>query len=739
MNTTGSFTISESKQLLKNIFGFEDFRYLQEKVIANVLKKEDTLTVMPTGSGKSLCYQIPALQFSGLTIVVSPLIALMKDQVEQLVHVGIHAAFLNSSLTLDQYEMVVQQIVTNELKILFVAPETLLKPRVLNLLRQKDVSLIAIDEAHCISAWGHDFRPEYRQLIEVRKEIPQATCLALTATATPRVRDDIQKCLGFTKENVFISSFDRPNLHLQVIAKKNPIPQVALFLEQHEDQSGIIYCLTRKSVDQLASVLQESGHSVLPYHAGMTDKERIDNQEAFIKDDVKIMVATIAFGMGINKPDVRFVIHYDLPKNLEGYYQEIGRAGRDGLPASCLLLFSYQDVIKIKYFIDQKSAEEQLVARHQLDEMISYAENHICRRIPLLHYFGEKYEKEQCDLCDNCQTDDREKTEVTVGTQKLLSCIYRTGQIYGAAYISDVLRGSQSQKVLSNNHDQLTTYGIGKEYSRQQWMNLTRQLVQQNFIEKDKQFGSLRLTSKALSFFKQSYPIFAFMEDEKIQKEDIPLEAETLNGDVKLLKLLKNLRKEIADSEAVPPYVIFHDKTLIDMATYYPLDKKAMLSIHGIGQAKWEKYGQQFIDFIQDYCNTEQIDLLKVPKKQHNQIIQITKEEKEKTRKFMQVSQAFVNNPDIHQLLQNYHIKLKTVLKHFYTYLLEGYSLPAEPVLKVSQLSEQQIEQIIKQFQLQGTKFLRPVYDFFKGTISFDELDINRIYVMAKDNKNISE
>src|SRR5512137_2066304 len=385
--------MSTSTSVLKDTFGYDSFRPLQREVIENVLARRDTLAVMPTGGGKSLCYQIPALLFDGLTVVVSPLIALMKDQVEQLQAAGVPALFLNSSLQPEEYQENMQRVRSGKVRLLYVAPETLLTPRLFGLLSGVKIDLLTIDDAHCISEWGHDFRPDYRQLVEVRQRFPQAVCLALTATATPRVRADITANLGFAGSNEFVASFNRENLFIEVRPKRDAAQQTLRFLERYKDQSGIIYCFSRKQVDELAYYLERHGHSARPYHAGLEDAERKRNQEAFIRDDAQIIVATIAFGMGINKPNVRFVIHFDLPKSIENYYQEIGRAGRDGLPAHCLLLYSYGDVAKLNYFIDQKEGSERRVAIEHLNAITRYAEDErICRRKPLLNYFGETYE-----------------------------------------------------------------------------------------------------------------------------------------------------------------------------------------------------------------------------------------------------------------------------------------------------------------------------------------------------------
>jgi len=492
-------------QVLNSVFGYDNFRDNQKEVIESVLAGNDTLAIMPTGGGKSLCYQVPALIFSGLTVVVSPLIALMEDQVSQLKHLGIGALFLNSSLDWETYCENMRQVRLGDVKLLYVAPETLASDRIQELLSTVEISCLTIDEAHCISEWGHDFRPEYRMISIFRKRMENAVCLALTATATENVRKDIKKTLNMKESKEFISSFDRKNIFLEVESrwtKRNggAENQVLEFVKQYPNESGIIYCFSRKQVDELTKFLHSKKMNVLPYHAGLSDNKRTKNQNLFVSGKCDIMVATVAFGMGINKSNVRYVLHYDLPKSLEQYYQEIGRAGRDGLPSKAKLLYSRADIRKIQYFWDEKEQHERLMAEKQLSAMLDYAETYECRRKVLLRYFGEKYEEKTrcgCDSCDVCAFGPILTIDVTILVQKILSCIIRTQERYGTSYIVDILLGSKSKRILENRHEKLSTWGIGKECSREDWFELTRLLIEEEYLKKSIDFAVLSLTNKA--------------------------------------------------------------------------------------------------------------------------------------------------------------------------------------------------------------------------------------------------
>ena len=718
--------IAKARTIIKNIFGYDKFRPLQEEVIKNILERNDSLVIMPTGGGKSLCYQIPALIFDGLTIVISPLISLMKDQVEQLNELGINAVFLNSSLSYEKYQENVSLIVQKKVKLLYLAPETLFKQKTISLLSAVKIDCLTIDEAHCISEWGHDFRPEYRQLEQIRDRFPSAVCVALTATATQRVRKDIKKILGFSTSNSFIASFDRTNLFLEIKTKLNPLEQTIEHIKKFPDQSGIIYCFSRKQVDGLSGHLKEYGFSVKPYHAGLTESERRENQEFFIRDDVQIIVATIAFGMGINKPNVRFVIHYDLPKNIEGYYQEIGRAGRDGLRAHCLLLFSYGDLQKVKYFIKQKEESEQRVANIHLNALVGFAESDVCRRIPLLNYFGEEYTKKNCGICDNCISGEKQLVDITIPAQKFLSCVKRTDEIFGINHIIDVLRGSKSQKITKFNHQELSTYGIGTDFSRNQWYHMARQFIQKGLMEQDLKFGSLKLKSKTYDVFKGKELVFGTLQDE--HKEYVQADEKELEYDKELFDILRKERKELADTSNVPPYVIFPDKTLADIAIYFPQSRESLLKMHGIGNEKLRKYGTIFLDIICRYCKENQIE--EQPK--------ITSKKAPKQsglsmgRKYAIISEDYNSGTSIRKLAEKYNIKTFTVINHLFEYFNKNGNIRSDGLLESSSLNLQQQSRVFESFNKLGTDHLKPVFSDLNEEISYGELKLLLLHYNTK-------
>lgn len=720
--------------LLKSVFGYDTFKPLQLEIIQNVLNRRDTLVIMPTGGGKSLCYQLPALIFPGLTVVVSPLIALMKDQVEQMRELRVPALFLNSSLSPEEYRENVAQLRSGKVKLLYVAPETLLTNRMIDLLSSLQVDCLTIDEAHCISEWGHDFRPEYRQLVSVRERFPRAVCMALTATATPRVREDIKNSLSFLDSNEFIASFNRDNLLIEVAAKKDPFEQTRRFLKRFPDQSGIIYCFARKTVDELSAALSSRGYSVRPYHAGLDDAERKRNQELFIRDDVQIIVATIAFGMGINKSNVRFIIHYDLPKSIEGYYQEIGRAGRDGLPAHCLMLYSYGDIQKLKYFIDQKEGQERAVAYQHLSALTRYAESSTCRRVPLLAYFGETYVTENCGMCDNCRAGEQHAVDITIPAQKFLSCVKRTGERFGMLHVTDVLLGSVNQKVLKFGHQELSTYGIGKDLSREQWLHIARQLIQKGLLEQDESFGSLRVTAQGSAMLKNRETVMGTLAEPSAPGED----GAELRHDKDLFEILRARRKELADQGNVPPYVIFADRTLVEMATYYPMSLDSLSKIHGVGSVKLERYGQIFLEAIQAYCVHRGI--AEKPKEQARTSAKAASLENgvdvgfdgiHKPRHLI-VGEEFNAGKTIPQLMENYDVQAGTILEHLSKFAMDGHALrPGEDIRALSKLTEIGQKAVLDAFETEGVERLRPVFERLNGAVSYDELKILRLVYLS--------
>jgi len=721
--------IQKAEDILKKVFGFSEFRHLQRDIIANLLQRRDSLVVMPTGGGKSLCYQIPALLFEGLTVVVSPLISLMKDQVEQLGEFGVGAAVLNSTLRQAEYRSNVARVMNNEAKLLYLAPETLLMPRTLELLASIRVDCLTIDEAHCISEWGHDFRPEYRQLAAVRKKFPEAVCAALTATATPRVQEDIKKCLNFEASNTFIDSFDRKNLFLQIVPKSDPANQTIRFLQKFPDQSGIVYCLSRRQVDELTATLELNNFSVKPYHAGLSDNERRKNQELFIRDDVQIMVATVAFGMGINKPNIRFILHHDLPMNIESYYQQIGRAGRDGLPAHCLLLFSYGDIQKLKYFIGQKSEQEQRVANIHLSALVGFAEADGCRRVPLLKYFGEEPASSTCDTCDNCTGEKQALEDITVPVQKFLSCVARTGERFGAGHVIDVLRSSQAQKIFQFGHDKLSTYGIGQELSKKEWFALSRQCIQKGLLKQDMEYGGLQLTKDAWEVMRGTLSVQGRLREERDDFDRRGRAQATYDQD--LFAELKILRKSLADAGEIPPYAVFPDKTLMEMATFLPQTEDRLLQLHGVGQVKLERYGRMFLAHIREYCEIN--DLEESPKVSGKEKTSASAERKRP--RHLEVADSFNRGKSAAWLAAEYKVRLATIVDHLYKALVQGYPLDADGTLpEPPHLSRIQKAAVFEAFEHLGTERMTPVFEALNQEIGFEDLSALRLcYLLTKN------
>ncbi len=593
--------MKQAQEILKSTFGYDQFRHSQQEIIQDLLDGKDALVLMPTGGGKSLCYQIPALVREGTAIVISPLIALMQDQVDALLQLGIKAAFLNSSLSFDEANDIEQRLLNNELDIVYVAPERLSTNHMLGLLDRCSLSLFAIDEAHCVSQWGHDFRPEYQRLKILHERYPTVPRIALTATADQRTRDEIISQLQLEEAKVFINSFDRPNIHYSISEGNNPKQRLWKFLEdKHSNDAGIVYCLSRKKVEAIAEWLSDQGRIALPYHAGLSAEVRQKNQQRFLREDSVIIVATIAFGMGIDKPDVRFVAHLNLPKSIEAYYQETGRAGRDGEPANAWMAYGLQDVITLRQFMLNSNANEvyKRVEHHKLESMLGLCELITCRRNTLLTYFDET-SSEHCGECDNCQNPP-EKWDGSEAAQKALSSIYRTEQRFGVNYIIDILLGKTDERIQRNGHDQISTFGIGKELSNIEWRSVFRQLIALGFIDIDlERHGALRLTEKCRPILRgeQQLELRKLSVEEKATKEKKQKSA-VRPQDEELWEALRSLRMGIASESGVPPYVIFHDSTLQEMVKKRPLSLNEMDRISGVGEQKLKRYGKQFLDEI---------------------------------------------------------------------------------------------------------------------------------------------
>lgn len=600
---------NELLQPLKQYFGFSSFRPLQEEIIRDSLAGKDVFAVLPTGGGKSLCFQLPALVRPGLTVVVSPLIALMKDQVDALQAADVAATFLNSSLSPDESRPRLRGLHNGEFKLLYVAPERLMLSGFLEDLKRWKVSAFAIDEAHCISEWGHDFRPEYRQISSLREQFPGVPFIALTATATERVRADIVKQLHFRDPRCYVASFDRPNLTYRVSAKAGSYEQLLDFTQARPREGGIIYCQARKTTEDLARKLSADGVKALPYHAGLTAEDRTKNQEAFLRDEVRVICATIAFGMGINKPNVRFVIHYDLPKNIEGYYQETGRAGRDGLPSECLLLFSPGDRVKQMRFIDEKpDAKEREVARAQLEQMIHYAEVATCRRQSLLGYFGEKTADANCGACDNCLSP-RATWDGTVAAQKFLSCVYRirekSGFSVGLNHIIEVLTGADTEKVRKFGHQGLSTYNIGSEHTRAEWGAIGRELMRLGLLfQNTAKFSVIEITDEGMAALKARRKITLTKPVTAPERDKEKHRAGEIACDEALFEKLRALRKQLADERGVPPYIVFSDVALRQMARFYPQSESEFSRISGVGEKKLREFGGDFLGEVAKHLQT---------------------------------------------------------------------------------------------------------------------------------------
>ena len=690
--------------ILKSVFGYECFRGQQQAAIEHLISGQDALVLMPTGGGKSLCYQIPALVREGVGIVISPLIALMQDQVSALLQLGVKAAFLNSTLTMEQARGIEQQLLNNELDLLYIAPERLTSARTLELFAKIKIALFAIDEAHCVSQWGHDFRADYLQLSILHERFPTIPRIALTATADERTRQEIIVRLKLEHAPLYLSGFDRPNIRYAIVQKqKNPRQQLLAFIRnQHDGDAGIVYCLSRKKVEEIARWLQTKNINALPYHAGMNSADRQKNQQAFLRQDSVVIVATIAFGMGIDKPNVRFVAHLDIPKSVEAYYQETGRAGRDGLPADAWMAYGLQDVVTMRRMLAGSDADDahKRLELHKLDAMLALCEQVHCRRQTLLGYFGDPLEQ-PCGNCDTC-LEPVQTWDGTVAAQQALSCIYRTGSRFGVHYLIDVLQGKQTEKVLNFNHHQQSTFGIGKELDEQQWHSVFRQLVARGLVAINfEHFGVLNLIEASRPILRGEQQLILRKDNktEKLKPSKTAMTRSRSNNNTLLWDALRAKRREIADDQQVPPYQIFHDATLMAMMEQKPTNLTQMAELSGIGQRKLDLYGKKFLAIISDFFSGDE---------------GLSDTAAESIR-------LFRLGFNIQKIAEQRALKNSTIYGHLAEAISQGLLVLAD-VIDLSEPEIKQIEASILNLPEEQKNSLKPVFEQFEGLYSYEIL-----------------
>jgi len=708
----------ELAQHLKKYFGFDHFKGNQEEVIRNVLRGNDTFVLMPTGGGKSLCYQLPSMMLEGTAIVISPLIALMKNQVDAMRNFcgdDTVAHYLNSSLSKSASLKVKEDVLEGRTKLLYVAPESLTKESNIEFFKKINISFYAVDEAHCISEWGHDFRPEYRRIRPIVNEIISAPIIALTATATPKVQHDIQKNLGMLGAKVFKSSFNRPNLYYQVLPKIDASKQIIKYIKNNTGKSGIIYCLSRKKVEELAQTLQVNGIKAVAYHAGMDSATRSLNQDKFLNEGVDVVVATIAFGMGIDKPDVRFVMHYDIPKSLEGYYQETGRAGRDGGEGKCLTFYSYKDIQKLEKFMQGKPVAEQEIGSQLLMETVSYAETALCRRKVLLHYFGEKYETEteNCGNCDNCLHPKKEfqGEEYVI---KALNVVAKVKEKFKVDHLVNIITGVDNSSIRSYKHDLLDVYGCGKDKDAHFWNMVFRRALINYFIEKDiEQYGVIRFRQKGLDFLEKPYP-FMLTDDHDFEKTDIDSEAVgSAVVDEMLFKMLKSLTKQVAKQKKLPPYIIFQDQSLEEMSTHYPTCLEELAQIHGIGAGKAKRFGDTYIELISKYVEENDISR---PKDM------VVKTVADKSKFKVYIIQSIDRKMDLEDIADSKNLDFEMFIKELEAIVFSGTKLDFRYYMDEI-LDEDKQEELLEYFAQSDEDDFEDVLDEFEGD-DFCENDI---------------
>ena len=714
---------------LKEYFGFDHFKGNQEAIIKNVLAGNNTFVLMPTGGGKSLCYQLPALLLEGTAIIISPLIALMKNQVDAMrsfsAAEGV-AHFLNSSLTKNEILNVKEDILSGKTKMLYVAPESLTKESNVEFLKKIKISFFAVDEAHCISEWGHDFRTEYRKIRPIVEEIGKAPIIALTATATPKVQNDIQKNLDMMDAQVFKSSFNRPNLYYEVRPKQGDVTKdIIKFIKNHEGKSGIIYCLSRKKVEELAEVLSINGIKAAPYHAGMDASTRSTNQDRFLMEEVDVIVATIAFGMGIDKPDVRFVIHYDIPKSLEGYYQETGRAGRDGGEGICLTYYSFKDIQKLEKFMQGKPIAEQEIGKQLLMETVAYAETSLCRRKVLLHYFGETYEEDNCGCCDNCLYPKKEfeGEDYMVDALQLVSDVKEKFKI---EHLVNILIGEADSAIKSYKHDKLELFGAGSEKSRQFWTMGYRRALVSSFIEKDiEQYGVIKLTDEGQKFL-DNPKSFMLMEDHNFDENEEEEKIQEKGGvsalDSTLFAILKDLRKKIAKTNNLPPYVIFQDPSLEDMCTNYPITLEELANIQGVGAGKAQKYGKEFVEVIKQYVEDNEIERAQD---------MVVKTVANKSKFKVYIIQNIDRQIDLEDIASALGLNFDELIKEMEAIVFSGTKLNIDYYINKI-LDEEQQQEIMDYFMEASSDNISEAFDEFEGDYAEEDLRLMRLKLHSK-------